>query len=106
MLQAHPIAPQMARKISTSLFAQNPPNLSAPCDEPCAVVRRRGQGRPSAGARVLALTEASTMADWRRRRQWSCSRIALEHDPGARASTPSVTRRTTRFDLITNVRGP
>jgi hypothetical protein len=52
MLQAHPIAPQMARKISTSLFAQNPPNLSAPCDEPCAVARRRGQGRPSAGARV------------------------------------------------------
>jgi hypothetical protein len=77
MLQAHPIAPQMARKISIFLFAQKPPNLSAPCDEPCAVVRRRGQGRPSAGARVLALTEASTMADWRRRRQWSCSRIAL-----------------------------
>jgi hypothetical protein len=30
----------------------------------------------------------------------------FKHDPGARASTPSVTRRTTRFDLITNVRGP
>jgi hypothetical protein len=34
------------------------------------------------------------------------SRAGFKHDPGARASAPSVTRRTTRFDLITNVRGP
>uniref|UniRef100_B0SV59 Lytic transglycosylase catalytic n=1 Tax=Caulobacter sp. (strain K31) TaxID=366602 RepID=B0SV59_CAUSK len=49
------------------LFAGKPSHPSVPLDDQSAIARSEGQGRPSAGARALPLTEASTVASCRRR---------------------------------------
>ena len=71
------IACGMVRRTPIPLFAERPSHPFVPLDDPSAVARRRGQGRPSAGACALPLTEASTMARWRRGGDRACSRFAL-----------------------------
>jgi hypothetical protein len=71
------IARVMARSSSIPLFAERPPHPSVPLGDATAVARRRGQGRPLAGACALPLTAASTMARWRRSGSRACARIAL-----------------------------
>ncbi len=56
------IARGMARPSSILLFAERPCHPSVPLKDASAAARRCGQGRPSAGARALPLTAASTMA--------------------------------------------
>ena len=69
-----PILRGVARPSSIPLFAESPPHPSAPLENAMAVARRRGQGRPLAGARALPSTAASTMARLRRMggRAWAC----------------------------------
>jgi hypothetical protein len=65
----------IARPCSIPLFAERPPHPSVPLEEPSAVARRRGQGRPLAGACALPLTAASTMARLRRSGGRACARL-------------------------------
>jgi len=52
----------MVRRISIPLFAEKPSHPFVPLDDPSAVARSVGQGRPQAGASREPLTGASTMA--------------------------------------------
>ena len=72
-----PIACGTVRRGPIPLFAERPSHPFVPLDDPSAVARGRGQGRPSAGACALPMTEASTMACWRRRGDWAGSRFTL-----------------------------
>lgn len=60
-----------------SLFAKRPPHFPVPLGDPRAVARRRGQGRPSAGACALPLTGASTAALSRQSGSGWCHRAVL-----------------------------
>jgi soluble lytic murein transglycosylase-like protein len=62
------------------LFAGNPSHPFVPLDDRTAGARSEGQGRPSAGASRAPLTEASTLAGWRRsgdRAAWRCAILLL-----------------------------
>jgi SLT domain-containing protein len=60
---------------SIPLFAKRPSHPFAPLARPPAGARSEGQGRPTAGARALPLTAASTLAGWRR----SGDKIVFRH---------------------------
>jgi len=72
-----PIARGTVRSRPIPLFAEKPLHPSVPLKEVSAVARRRSQVRPSAGARALPLTAASTMARSRGSRDREYARIAL-----------------------------
>lgn len=62
------------------LFAGYPSHPFVPLDDRTAGARSEGQGRPPAGACALPLTEASTVAGWRRcgdRAEWRCAVLLL-----------------------------
>jgi hypothetical protein len=62
------------------LFAENPSHPFVPLDDRTAGARSEGQGRPPAGASREPLTEASTLAGWRRggdRAAWRCAVLLL-----------------------------
>jgi soluble lytic murein transglycosylase-like protein len=97
-----PFAREMARSSSIHLFAERPSHPSVPLEDASAIARRRGQGRPLAGARALPLTAASTMARSQRPGGRACARIALLLVAGVIALVASVTpahaqRATTRL---------
>jgi hypothetical protein len=56
----------MACRKSIPLFAEKPSHPSVPLDFMSAIARSRGQGRSQTGACALPLTEASTVATYRR----------------------------------------
>jgi hypothetical protein len=58
----------MARRTAIPLFAEKPSHPSVPLDFKSATARSRGQGRSQTGACALPLTEASTVATYRRLR--------------------------------------
>lgn len=58
----------MARRTAIPLFAEKPSHPSVPLDFTSATARSRGQGRSQTGACALPLTEASTVATYRRLR--------------------------------------
>ena len=61
------VRPATRSKIGIPLFAGKPSHPFVPLGDQTAGARSKGQGRPSAGARALPLTAASTLAGWRRR---------------------------------------
>ena len=60
------VRPAIRSKIVIPLFAGKPSHPFVPLGHRTAGARSEGQGRPSAGACVLPLTAASTLAGWRR----------------------------------------
>ncbi|SEH57070.1 lytic transglycosylase domain-containing protein [Paracoccus alkenifer] len=60
------VRPAIRSKIGIPLFAEKPSHPFVPLGDQTAGARSEGQGRPSAGARALPLTAASTLAGWRR----------------------------------------
>lgn len=61
----------------TPLFAGKPSHPFVPLVDRTAGAHSEGQGRPSAGACALPLTEASTLAGWRRSGNRMASRCAI-----------------------------
>lgn len=62
------------------LFAEKPSHPFAPLGDRTVGAHSEGQGRPSAGASRAPLTEASTLAGWRRggdRAAWRCAVLLL-----------------------------
>lgn len=68
---------ETARHNTIPLFAEEPCHPSVPLDGPSAVARSIGQGRSQTGACALPLTDASTVARFRRRGKGLPVRIAL-----------------------------
>ena len=60
------VRPTIRSMIGIPLFAGKPSHPFVPLGHRTAGARSEGQGRPSAGACVLPLTAASTLAGWRR----------------------------------------
>ncbi len=60
------VRPAIRPRTVIPLFAEKPSHLSVPLGQRTAGARSEGQGRPPAGACVLPLTAASTLAGWRR----------------------------------------
>ena len=74
------VRPAIRSKIGIPLFAEMQSHPFVPLGDQTAGARSVGQGRPSAGARALPLTEASTLAGWRRsgdRQAWRCAVLLL-----------------------------
>ena len=79
MQSAGPLARWTVLQDAIPLFAERPSHPFVPLDTPEAIARRRGQGRPKAGASALPLTAASTVAG-------SCQRRGrIRHRSGFRA---------------------
>jgi hypothetical protein len=68
---------RMVRQTFIPLFAKGPSHPFVPLGDPPAIARKRGQGRPSAGACALPLTAASTVARWHQSGDRACSRFTL-----------------------------
>ena len=70
---------RIAHKASIPLFAEKPSHPFVPLGEQTAGAHSEGQGRRFAGALRAPLTAASTLAGWRRGRDWivSCCAIFL-----------------------------
>ncbi|AVK09546.1 transglycosylase SLT domain protein (plasmid) [Pseudomonas paraeruginosa] len=63
-MMAARVRPAIRSKIVIPLFAEKPSHPFVPLGHRTAGARSEGQGRPSAGACVLPLTAASTLAGW------------------------------------------
>lgn len=77
MRHASMFAGVIARARFIPLFAGKPSHPSVPLDGQSAAAHNGGQGRPSAGACALPLTEASTVAGCRRRGGGTPVRLAV-----------------------------
>ncbi|WP_202033821.1 lytic transglycosylase domain-containing protein [Rhizobium rhizogenes] len=77
----------IARLRFIPLFAEKPSHPSVPLDSQSAAARSAGQGRPTAGACALPLTEASTVAGCRCRGGGTPVRLAIPLLLGLAATT-------------------
>jgi Transglycosylase SLT domain len=79
----------MARRTAIPQFAEKPSHPSVPLDFTSATARSRGQGRSQTGACALPLTEASTVATYRRLRGGTSGIVAFLLIAGLCAITDS-----------------